>query len=698
MKIKKKIKKLSFVFAIILTIVCLPLGAITAYAAEEDITGQEVIADNVAIDEENNELQNETEAVSQEKTEEETEVFYEEYEIENSAMSAPPLTPIGGVAESNALTVLPDGVYAIENVGNDNYFMTVEGGYDVAGFRIVQQNYSSSTPLTNFSRSSLFKVSRIGNTDQYVIRSMLNNRMSFMTGTDIDANKFSTGYINTNDSSVTTTYTITYSGGNYIIKPYGSTSVLATPNTTISGDTNPASAQLILSTQSAAGNRGKWNFTAYTGNIQYGVSISRTAGMGNGLVKGKTGTIWLKSWSTVIGANTPYISVDSSYSDIVTANWYSDTPRIVVTGEKCRDFEVNMHIRSGSSQTNLHTFTHTYTIIPDIVGKTAFLQNVATQKYAEVDGASTADGATVQQMSLHTGTHMQWVFELAGEGYFTIKSLNSGLYLGVPKHPVTQVKQFATITDYMRWKIVETSAGNYKLVCKASTWRNSVLTVPSAASGDGVDLTTKTPYSEDENYDDEWKILINYGSLQYWNSNKNVIGYWKSTPKIYVENMRPSPYFRFEDGVLIALNQWSNALNMTFEYTTQENADISIYGVNIDDYNELSVNNYHVTLWPFGAVGFTDHTPEVTGYAFYNGNIIEVFRIVSTRIYILYEETNAITGVQTIFTVTHEFGHGLGYMGHSSNESDVMYSYRHYNFNLSSNDVNHISQIYELIN
>ena len=46
------------------------------------------------------------------------------------------MTQIGGVAEPNALTVLTDGVYEIENVGNDDYFMSVQGGIIGSGYRI----------------------------------------------------------------------------------------------------------------------------------------------------------------------------------------------------------------------------------------------------------------------------------------------------------------------------------------------------------------------------------------------------------------------------------------------------------------------------------------------------------------------------------------------------------------------------------
>ena len=136
---------------------------------------------------------------------------------------------------------------------------------------------------------------------------------------------------------------------------------------------------------SAADDRGKWKFTAYTGNTQYGFSATRTASMGDGLVKGKTGNLWIKAWSTVIGANTAYLSVTPSTSSIASSVWDAYSGGATITGLKCGDFQMKAEIRSGSSRTATHTGAYNYTVIPDIVGDTAFVQNVATGKYIDLE-------------------------------------------------------------------------------------------------------------------------------------------------------------------------------------------------------------------------------------------------------------------------------------------------------------------------
>ena len=282
MKNRSTVKLLSFVLAFLAFIMVLPLGALRVNAVDDDVQTEERLEGEAATNETSVEdvaEPDETDDNSAETvTEEETEVLYYEFECEDSVISAPPMTEIGGLAQPNAAAPLPDGVYEIENVGNDNYYMSIEGGYAVAGYNMIQQNYGSNTPLANFSRVSLFKVTRVGD-NQYVIRSMLNNRMSPARGSDIDINKFETGYINTDDAAANITYTILQSDGVYTIHPYGSMSVIAAPNTTASGEVNADAAQLILTTQSAAGNRGKWRFRrvlAIAGVVLGGILICIT--------------------------------------------------------------------------------------------------------------------------------------------------------------------------------------------------------------------------------------------------------------------------------------------------------------------------------------------------------------------------------------------------------------------------------------
>ncbi|MBQ8408133.1 MAG: hypothetical protein IJY39_04645 [Clostridia bacterium] len=75
---------------------------------------------------------------------------------------------------------IPDGVYGLQNAGNVGLWMDIQMQQSSPGYHVQQYAQTSSSPPTDtFYRASLFKISKVPGTNQYVIRSMLNNRMSF---------------------------------------------------------------------------------------------------------------------------------------------------------------------------------------------------------------------------------------------------------------------------------------------------------------------------------------------------------------------------------------------------------------------------------------------------------------------------------------------------------------------------------------
>ena len=510
MKLKNTIKILSIFLAVIIALVTLPLSVL-AITSEEYVMGNNEETPNNIKPETNvgevlTELNTEETEYELDFLELETEICDDEFEEDDLGLSAPPLEDIGQTLDPNAVPVgIIDGVYEIENIGNPDFYIAVEGNYAVEGYRLLQKAYSGSTPLTNFTRSSLFKISKApGATDRYIIRSMLNNRLSI----GVQGSKLVTTIIEADDSLVpaSSTFTITFESGGFVIKPYGSSTVVAAPNSNASGDAGVPNSYISVSFASSAGTRGKWSLTRYSGEAKSGFTATRTASMGDGLVKGTSGNLWVKSWSTVIGANTVYVSVTSATSNMVSSVWNDTAGRATITGLKCGDFKMKAEIYVGSSNTAAYAGTYSYTVIPDIVGDTAFVQNAATGKYMEVESASTSNGGIVQQWSFHTQSQMNWIFELGGGGYFKIKCVNSSKYLGVDSSDTSKVKQYSTVTDYTLWKLVETSNGVYKISCKASALSGKVLTTPASTSGNGVDLTMLS-YVSDSDYKDEWKII-----------------------------------------------------------------------------------------------------------------------------------------------------------------------------------------------
>ena len=163
-----------------------------------------------------------------------------------------------------------------------------------------------------------------------------------------------------------------------------------------------------------------------------------------------------------------------------------------------------------------HSAYYTFPIIPQ--QGTYFIQNAGTDKYMDVEGASTASGAIIQQWAYHTGNQAKFVIEhVSGQqGYCRIKSVHSNLYVGVDSTNTSVIRQYSTLNDYTLWKIESTTtdvARRLKFTCKATESSGLVLSVPSVTSGDGVDLTQNT-YVNDTNICDEWiALFVRYGAV-----------------------------------------------------------------------------------------------------------------------------------------------------------------------------------------
>lgn len=181
-------------------------------------------------------------------------------------------------------------------------------------------------------------------------------------------------------------------------------------------------------------------------------------------------------------------------------------------------------------------------------------------------------------------------------------------------------------------------------------------------------------------------LTLQYNMFAYWCSDSDRVGYWRTPPTYYAENVTPSGDFYFEDGRSTALSQWSNALEISILAASESNADICIYGGTKTDLEVL----YNVSLSTYnGLTVFGRPVNEETVCC--NGEFKTIAYMLYAKIYIV-SKGNDINTLKK--TVTHELGHALGYLGHSSVNTDVMYSSGHNSYTLKSNDINHLKQIY----
>ena len=460
--------------------------------------------------------------------------------------------------------ILPDGVYAIKNLGNLGLWMDTQYNSSDPGYHIQQYAFGTTSPTDTFSRSGLFKISQQGNTGRYVIRLMLNNKLSF----GVQGGKIITKEIPTIDADVapSDTFYITYSSGYYTIRPHGSDYVICAQNTTASGASGAPDSYLYAGPLSNAGNQAKWQMYQYTGEHRSSTVLAYPSSWaGVGIPVGDSGTVTSKTWSTRIGANTPYMRAVENSTQMVSTIWSFMDNRMTLTAKSPGEAGIYSMILYGTSEPAVYTGL----MYVDILAQegTHFIKNVATDRCIDIEGPSRAEGAIIQQWTHSTANQKKWIVEHVSDGYIRLKSVYSGLYVGVDSANTSLVKQYSTQNDYTLWKMERTASGNIKLVCKAVTG-GYVLAPPSATSGNGADLTMTT-YTNDTDYRDEWEIfedvtfgdyLFDIGNMAQINIQtdcaNNVISYTDFTYSISGDSSCIS--INESTGVITALQPISN--------------------------------------------------------------------------------------------------------------------------------------------
>ena len=537
MKIKKGSKLFRLLTFTLAFIIIISGGAFSVFAEVPSGTGTKS-ATIYAPEEESepslNEIDSETIYVPEEESESSSD------EISGNISSGDMtdiISPGGNVAEINGIGdaslyqpiysgntyVIENGVYAFENVGNVGLWMDTQYSKNTPGYHI-QQYALTEDPTVTFTRSCLFKITQVPGTNRYVIRSMLNNRLTF----NFSGNEVLTKEIPPSDVLVpeADTFTITYSNGYVVLKPYGSTYTVAANNTTASGSSGAPNSYLAKRTEADAGTRARWYMHKYTGGTYSGVSVTATPSFTNGdsVAVDTTSSLKLITWTTQIGANTPYLEIHPDYTNMATFTWNDLRHIMTLNTQKVGTLRIRAIIREDGTDTNFRTYACYYTIVPDVNGRTVCVKNAGTGRYFDIEGNNTSSGADIQQYDFTGGDSLFWTMTLESGGYFTIKSNYSNKYIGVESTNTTLVRQYSTQSDYTKWKIIETSAGNYKFVCKAIESSGLALAVPLNANSNGTDLNMIT-YTDNTNYRDEWDINLtsySYTLNNYYDQGYNI--------------------------------------------------------------------------------------------------------------------------------------------------------------------------------
>lgn len=401
-------------------------------------------------------------------------------------------------------TPITEGVYGFQNIGNSGMWMDTQQDLAQVGVHIQQYKYATP-PTETFSRGGLFKISRVSGTNRYVIRSMLDNCLSF----GISGNEVLTKEIADYDAGVLNadTFRIRYYHDGFIIQPYNSSYVIAPNQTSASGSAGAPSSYLTKAEKSSDMNaQAYWLPYRYTGVARRGCLLTYPASWtSTGMVVGSSGTAKLQTWFTQINANRPSMAINPEYSDLATLSWDASNHQMTLQANNPGYLRIEARILTGSTTSIAYGGVYYFSLVPQ--EGVYYIQNAATQKYVELEGASSASGGIVQQWSFHTADEMKWMIEHVenSNGYIRLKSVHSNLYIGVDSSNTSSIKQYGTQNDYTLWKIGRSTLGNLVFMCKATESTGSALAVPPSSNSNGTNLTQIT-YSDDADDKDEWYL------------------------------------------------------------------------------------------------------------------------------------------------------------------------------------------------
>ncbi|MFB9609129.1 non-reducing end alpha-L-arabinofuranosidase family hydrolase [Kutzneria kofuensis] len=133
------------------------------------------------------------------------------------------------------------------------------------------------------------------------------------------------------------------------------------------------------------------------------------------------------------------------------------------------------------------------------------LVNRNSGKAMDVAGASTADGAAVQQWSRHDGTNQQWQFVDSGGGYYRLKSKNSGKVLDVDNWSTADGGKVQQWTDLngtnQQFQLADSDGGYVRLINRNS---GKAVEVTGLSTADGAAVAQ---YSDWNGSNQQWQLV-----------------------------------------------------------------------------------------------------------------------------------------------------------------------------------------------
>lgn len=575
-------------------------------------------------------------------------------------------------------TTVVDGIYAFKNIGNTNIWMDIEQDMDSAGYHMQQYSFGGISPAESFTRSGLFKVTQVGATGRYVIRSMLNNLLSF--GYENDG--IYTKEIPPKDELVPIedTYYIDYDKayGGYTLRPYNSAQYISA-NSLHTLEANP---YLILGEKNSSA---VWMMEQVVGNQQWGGTLYFGSNSNDNLIVGKTSSIRVVTWSCDPEANEPYVSITSDNTRAVTEEWNSETSTIDVHPIVEGNMSVSISIKKSDNITSTRSVTLTSELpIPEglciirnrKMGGSIRLDNAAAPNYAD---------GTIIEIGTLSGNNIEfWYLMHYYDGYYLILSNETGSAISVPSNKTntsgaTIVQLGCTYSDTQLWKFDVSSSGNYVIRPRSAENYSTdwCLSINSLLMEQPV---YQKAYTNNTDYSDEWLLTYLTGSI-----NLNVIfdgGYNTrySNAVTHISNELGGLKFIYlaNFGIIVNYNTPTQFISYGDECPNIQNGKCTCtIDTNCDDSTVSNLKQYHHTNMtnillrrplPNMAESFTivytgyttckenSHAGALYGLAYPSRGLMGI--------------SNSLGNTQETKTLVHEVGHMYGVIDHYDDEED----------------------------
>lgn len=172
----------------------------------------------------------------------------------------------------------------------------------------------------------------------------------------------------------------------------------------------------------------------------------------------------------------------------------------------------------------------------------------------------------------------------------------------------------------------------------------------------------------------------------YWYSDSDQVGVWTHAPTVGRKKLNLNSNFRFYEGFLNAYNQWTDAGISIVNNGQSAASDIVCYG------GTRAQINAQTGKWiseQYAGLTFMYYTSLTN--LIYNGSIKRLKSMSSAVVYVI-DSNNSLARNKNVFT--HEMGHALGWFGHTTPSSNVMYHQISSIYILTNKDKKQLNQFY----